>query len=231
MATLETINIGNIANDGSGDDLREAFIKVNNNFTELNSASQADIIDGENLGTGNGIFAQKSEDKLQFKSLVAGSGISMSAGGSAITITGTPAINQLIVVSDSGSVVLGSGNQTIRVQGGSQISTRVTSDDVFIDVNGQDLVQLDTSPHLGGDLNGNGNNITNVNTITSTNIESLVYNIDVRNLNGLLGDFDFNGIVQTATNLIEWLTASTDVDFGTFTTPVTISVDNGSIVV
>ena len=34
---IQTINIGNIANDGTGDDLREAFIKVNNNFTELNN--------------------------------------------------------------------------------------------------------------------------------------------------------------------------------------------------
>ena len=30
--SIETINIGNIANDGTGDDLRSAFIKVNNNI-------------------------------------------------------------------------------------------------------------------------------------------------------------------------------------------------------
>ena len=35
--TVNTINIGNIANDGTGDDLREAFIKVNNNFLELDA--------------------------------------------------------------------------------------------------------------------------------------------------------------------------------------------------
>ena len=29
------INIGTLANDGTGDDLREAFIKVNNNFKKL----------------------------------------------------------------------------------------------------------------------------------------------------------------------------------------------------
>ena len=32
---IQTINIGTIANDGTGDDLREAFVKVNNNFAEL----------------------------------------------------------------------------------------------------------------------------------------------------------------------------------------------------
>ena len=29
------INIGQLANDGTGDDLREAFIKVNNNFISM----------------------------------------------------------------------------------------------------------------------------------------------------------------------------------------------------
>ena len=28
----QTIGIGSSANDGTGDDLREAFVKVNNNF-------------------------------------------------------------------------------------------------------------------------------------------------------------------------------------------------------
>ena len=32
---IQRVNIGTIANDGTGDDLREAFVKVNNNFTEL----------------------------------------------------------------------------------------------------------------------------------------------------------------------------------------------------
>ena len=36
--TIQNINIGNIANDGTGDDLREAFRKVNENFDALESA-------------------------------------------------------------------------------------------------------------------------------------------------------------------------------------------------
>ncbi|MBC8435721.1 MAG: hypothetical protein H8D84_01925, partial [Proteobacteria bacterium] len=34
-----TINVGSNANDGTGDDLRSAFISVNANFTELYAAS------------------------------------------------------------------------------------------------------------------------------------------------------------------------------------------------
>mgnify|MGYP003704523355 CR=1 FL=1 len=35
MATLEVINVGSTANDGTGDPLRVAFEKVNNNFANL----------------------------------------------------------------------------------------------------------------------------------------------------------------------------------------------------
>ena len=34
---VTSINVGTLANDGTGDDLREAFIKVNNNFTDFAS--------------------------------------------------------------------------------------------------------------------------------------------------------------------------------------------------
>ena len=33
--TQQIINVGNVANDGQGDSLRTAFIKANDNFTEL----------------------------------------------------------------------------------------------------------------------------------------------------------------------------------------------------
>ena len=33
--TQQVINVGNVANDGDGDPLRTAFIKANENFTEL----------------------------------------------------------------------------------------------------------------------------------------------------------------------------------------------------
>lgn len=66
---IQTINLGNYANDGTGDDLRTAFEKVNNNFTLLGGT--VTIADGANLGSGTGIFAQRNNNnaKLEFKSL------------------------------------------------------------------------------------------------------------------------------------------------------------------
>jgi hypothetical protein len=35
--TIQKVNIGSVVNDGTGDDLRTAFVKANNNFDELDN--------------------------------------------------------------------------------------------------------------------------------------------------------------------------------------------------
>jgi hypothetical protein len=65
--TIQTINLGNYANDGTGDDLRVAFDKVNKNFAALNTS--AAVVNGYNLGPGIGIFANKNLVNLEFKTL------------------------------------------------------------------------------------------------------------------------------------------------------------------
>jgi len=66
MATIQTINIGNIVNDGLGDDLRTAFQKVNANFATLNTDL---TITASNLGTvGEPVFKQKSGVALRYYS-------------------------------------------------------------------------------------------------------------------------------------------------------------------
>jgi len=83
--TIETINIGNYSNDGTGDDLRTAFEKVNNNFGLLDNR---DVTAGANLGTGEQVFKQKIGTIFEFRSLVAGDNITLTSDGNAITIGG-----------------------------------------------------------------------------------------------------------------------------------------------
>jgi len=64
---IQRIEIGGYANDGTGDDLRTAFNKVNANFTLLDSDAQ--VNDGVNLGAGVAILKSKIGTILQFKSL------------------------------------------------------------------------------------------------------------------------------------------------------------------
>lgn len=64
---IQTINIGGYANDGTGDDLRTAFEKVNANFTAL--STDAAVNGAENVGTGAGVYKGKNVATLQFKTL------------------------------------------------------------------------------------------------------------------------------------------------------------------
>ena len=55
--TQQIINVGNVANDGQGDTLRTAFIKSNDNFTELYGGVSPGIINGTSnvkIGSANG---------------------------------------------------------------------------------------------------------------------------------------------------------------------------------
>ena len=67
--TMQIIETGGYANDGTGDDLRTAFEKVNANFTILGAT--VGITDGANLGGGTGVFAQRhpTDPILQFKTV------------------------------------------------------------------------------------------------------------------------------------------------------------------
>ena len=69
---VQTINVGVLANDGTGDDLREAFIKANQNFDDLDlRVSAVAEIEGENIGSaGYGVFAEKVGNNLQFRKLL-----------------------------------------------------------------------------------------------------------------------------------------------------------------
>ena len=55
--TIQTINIGNVVNDGLGDDLRSAFQKVNANFSDL--SAQLSITAVNVNDTGVGVFKEK----------------------------------------------------------------------------------------------------------------------------------------------------------------------------
>ena len=62
MAQL-TLNVGGNANDGTGDALRDAMVKVNTNFTELYASP---LIASGITVSGNEIRANRSNDDLVF---------------------------------------------------------------------------------------------------------------------------------------------------------------------
>jgi hypothetical protein len=78
MATIQNINVGTTTNDGTGDTIRNAFIKTNDNFTSVNSdlalkattasptftgtvtANSDAVINGVKVGKGGGNIAQNT---------------------------------------------------------------------------------------------------------------------------------------------------------------------------
>ena len=103
---VQLINIGNVANDGTGDDLREAFIKANANFEELDLRDDEQTTVSNLGGTGEGLFAQKLIYDLQFKKLSAGANITLTADLEKIVIAADSGVSDLTLTADTGNVVL-----------------------------------------------------------------------------------------------------------------------------
>jgi hypothetical protein len=238
--TISNINIGTIANDGTGDDLREAFIKVNNNFTVLNDRSPAATTVSNRIAdssTVKGVFFQKQGVDLQFKSLESGANITLTANNDKITIAASGIIS-LGIVGNTGPVSTLVNGNTLQVFGNLSGATRtdMTSMGGFPTLRVTSLLSNEPNPTLGATLTGANNNIVGVNTIQAANVQSLVYGIDVDDRNSFIG-FDMGTItldasippVANITNLLDLFFSVNPVDMGTIASPSAAVHDFGAI--
>lgn len=201
---LQTINVGNFVNDGTGDDLRTAFIKVNENFDELDlRGGQANTI--SNIGTGVGIYKEKIGVDLRLKTLKAGNGISVSADANEVTIT-----NSRSLVNES---------------------TPTLSADLNINnnnlINGNQISATDFYGRFNGPTIGVHNGPVSGNVVG--NLTGLVHGIDIRDLNNAISGFDFGSMDNVANSFLEYLFFTTVVDMGSITSPAPIGIEAGSI--
>lgn len=101
-----------------------------NTSAEINTAS--------NLGAGEGVFVSKVGSDLRFKSLVAGTNVSLSSTATEITINSTasggdPDQNLWeTVTADTGSTVANTTTDTLTVAGGTGITTSISGDTLTI---------------------------------------------------------------------------------------------------
>lgn len=226
---MDLINIGQIANDGTGDDLREAFIKVNANFEELD-LRQPESTEVSNLGGGFGLFKNKTASTLNFKTLNAGPNITLTAVGDVIQIEATGGLQSLTVAGDTGTPLSLQDGDTLTITGTGGATTTVSNGELV--VNAITLAQ-DTSPSLSVNLNANGYNINNANIVNATTfiggLNGNVWGIDVRNVAKYSQNLDLGDITTNVTNFMDYLVATIDVDMGSITTPSTVNIDLGSL--
>ena len=250
---VQLINIGNVANDGTGDDLREAFIKANANFEELDLRDDEQTT-ASNLGdTGEGLFFRRNVYDLEFKKISAGANVTLTADDNKIVIASDSGVSDLTITADTGSVVL-DDSAALTISGGANISTNIVDNILTVDYIGITDLVSDLTPQLGADLDAQSFNLLNVGTISSSGISGpltgnvtgnvtgdvtgnvtgdvtgLVHGIDIRPYFAE-NAADFGDINPTVTNLIEFLIYNNDIDWGSIVTPNTATFDLGAIAV
>jgi hypothetical protein len=137
VSGIQTINIGNIVNDGLGDDLRTAFQKVNANFSDLSAQL---TVTASNVGTtGSGVFKQKTGANLEFKNLVSGTKIALNDTGNAIVINSTAADAFTRFDTNSGAV-LASVHQQITLSGTQAPGSTTSRSDIEVTVSGSSVL-------------------------------------------------------------------------------------------
>ena len=227
---IQIVNIGTIANDGTGDDLREAFVKVNNNFTELNARSTESTTVANLGGAGEGVFGQISGTELQFKKIIAGTAITLAADSNAITINSTATgLPSLQVFADNNNITLDSNGNALTLAGGGTTTTNLSG--TTLTISSVTSVQTDTDPKLTATLNAQTNNITNVGNMTGN-----VHGLDIRTFDGLQQylTLDMGDAVPTVfTSTLEYLAHNLIVDYDngteTFTGSTAVEADMGTL--
>lgn len=200
---LQVINIGNIANDGTGDDLRDAFVKVNDNFDLLYSSS-GDAITGTNVGTtGQGVFKQKSVNELQFRKIDAVGPLTVTLVGDVVTVNFSP------------SSAVNFNGQNISNVGAISATT----------ING--TVTGNVIGNVTGNLTGNVTGLIRSQTGGSSPLNYPF--VDTNELNNTVNTFDYGTIDPTFTDPVGYLLYVTGTDMGTIASPASFGINAGDL--
>lgn len=230
---IQEINIGNIVNDGLGDDLRTAFSKVNANFSDLDAQLR---ITGLNVGTGEGqVFKAKvtsvttNADELNLRTIKAGDNITVTNNTDDITIS-TPLQNVFgSIITSNGSVVASQPNDTLNFQGSNNVTITRSGNTVIFEA---DL--FDTQLNNDLDLNTHSivgvGNIDITGNIDATNYNGNVWGVDPRVIHEAVFDIDGGSFLDTFTDAIDYLLSLQDNDAGTFLNPSERNLDFGTII-
>jgi hypothetical protein len=227
---IQPINIGNLVNDGTGDDLRTAFQRVNANFSDLDGQLR---LDGANVGVPTaGSFAtvfktkDSSTSQLQFKTILPGANINLANDADNIVIS-SPSQNTFVsVVTDGGSLTANSATTILNIVGGTNTSV-VTEPGNRVVINVDRIGnQLESNLSLNGfNIQGSGNiNITG--NITALNYTGNVAGVNPVSVIRSVYDIDFGTAVPGKyDNAIQFVIANTDYDFGSITSPSGVELD------
>lgn len=216
---IQTINVGLLANDGTGDDLREAFIKINQNFDELDLRTESTT--ASNVGeTAFTVFKEQINQDLYFRGIAVDPlypgtmVLRVSDDGNTLYMRSATAT---IRFTDGTNTLASNVEQVITFQGTE--ASRVTVDNTARSVTIDSQISRETAPSLTADFDVNNFDLLNVNNINSwstTELERLV-------------GFDFGSLSNVRTSVFDWMVNSYDFDLGTILAPAVDEIDLGTI--
>ncbi len=217
---LQTINLGTYANDGTGDDLRTAFLKVNANLTELYST-----VYGANVGAvppTSGV----EEGELWWSTVEGKLYIYYGTAWVEASIF-TPTTYDLTANSTTGgaNITLGGSDlstDNIKIASGTNIT--VTRTDANTITLSSTAYTGDVTGNVTGNLTGNADTVTN-GVYTTSSITALA-DVDTESVAPTTGQ----ALVWDGSNWTPGSVASGGgtLDFGTFTAPSGFTLDMGT---
>ena len=208
---ITLIDIGSIANDGTGDDLRTAFEKVNLNFVELETSIDASTV-AANVGGGTGIFKQKVENTLQFKSLGVDDKLALTLDGDKIVISTNFAGKDLEVGSLTATGSVEANTMTASMFSGA--------------FNGNLMGRV--FPIQPDYIIGAGNIVGVQPDIGLPNYQpARVDGVAVLDLNRTINTFDFGTLDNQYTSAFQYMLSVVGLDLGTIISPTDLSIDAG----
>jgi hypothetical protein len=241
--SILTVNLGNYANDGTGDDLRTAFEKVNSNFSELDLTR---IISAENLGSGAPIFLGKEGTVLLFRSIKGGQNVEVSYTDNELTIS---TVNLLAKIEQDLEPKLGGdldlNGFDIKGSGSINLLGVVEAPEFRGEFQGNLIgnVAGNLSGNVLGNVTGTVSDISNHQLSDLGDVDTVVPNVgqalvwsgtvwrpgNVESTSSIGNNYDFGIIGVSSTDPLQLVLQFTNINFGTFNAPSTYVLDMGGI--
>jgi len=219
---LQEINLGQAINDGTGDDLRTAFLKVIANFQYL-EGEITNPVDAENVGLlDQGVFKEKIDNILYFKSIVGGDNIEIQATDNTIIVSTTQGLD----LKDNNIENVGD----LYVKGRIELDPTTNSELIGTTV-GNHVGTVQGTVYappgmfgLQGDVVGRS---PNVGQLDPDYQPARVDGIAVKDLNSTVFSFDLGSLNSYMSNPIQYLLSQIGIDLGTISNGSVIQIDGG----
>ena len=249
------VNVGLVPNDGTGDDIRDAFVKINDSFLYLGTRIGPDPT-GANLGTtGESVFKEVVDFQYRFRKIDADGNLRVRLVGDVITLDFRPNGPVSFLgqnITNAGSITATSfiGPVTGDVSGNAGTVTNgvYTTGD-------QTIGGVKTfNSTINASINGNAGTVTNgvyttgdqtiggvktfnsaVNADVIGDVTGMIRTtgtdtyVDVSDLERRINTFDYGVINPVFVDPISYYLYAVGTDMGTFNNPSEFGIDAGSI--